>query len=97
MLLQPITPYNVYPIDKMIFRLPEEYGYPAVSNLDKCVMSGKVNINIPRTNCKLDRVDGATYVTLDLTGLNYDHTIKIVSIIDSAYSFTAPELPGTHY
>ncbi len=34
MLLQPKTPFNIYPINKMVFRLPEEYGYPAVSNLN---------------------------------------------------------------
>jgi len=42
MLLEPSTLKSDYPIDRLQFRLPEEYLFPPIKNMDNCVLIGKV-------------------------------------------------------
>ena len=42
MLLKPKTSPLDYIIDKLIFRLPEEFLYPSLLDIDNCNMVGKV-------------------------------------------------------
>jgi hypothetical protein len=76
MLLEPSTLLADYPIDRLQFRLPEEYQFPAIKTMDNCVLIGKVKLNIQ--SCSLSRVNGSTYV--DMIPSNYDHVVKIVRI-----------------
>jgi len=98
MLLKPKTLPSDYQIDRLIFRLPEEFDYPALSTLNNCRMIGKRSDTIP--NCKLNRIDRRTYVTATPEPGTYDdHAIKIIriSMNDVPDLFTAPMLPGDHY
>jgi len=91
MLLRPKTLPSDYVIDKMVFRLPEEFDYPAILNLDNCKMIGKVTSDIPSTDCTLNRIDRNSYVTM-IPKLYSDHAVKIIrlSFTDEANLFTAP-------
>lgn len=75
----------------MVYRLPEEFAYPAILNLDNCKMIGKVKSDIPSTDCTLNRQDRNSYVTLiprDYT----DHAVKIIRLSFTVEDnlFTAP-------
>lgn len=98
MILKPKTLPASYKIDKLVFRLPEEFGYPDLSDIDQCEMIGKDQT--PISDCKLNRVDRRTLVNFVPKAGDYDdHAVKIVriSFTNSANLFKAPQLPGDHY
>ncbi len=70
----------------MIFRIPDEFSYPAIQYLDNCWMLGRSIEYISSTDCKLDRIDGHTYVTI-ITSAYYSHEIKIIRIGHTNYSY----------
>ncbi|KRX03573.1 hypothetical protein PPERSA_04125 [Pseudocohnilembus persalinus] len=93
-------------IDKMIFTLPTEFGYPAVKDLNGCDRYGVINYDSPVFDCNLARPYRDRYVTFYpdeiSTGNNdafYDHAINIITLgnTDQDYLFKAPKYPGTHY
>ncbi|KAL4456555.1 hypothetical protein ABPG74_000662 [Tetrahymena malaccensis] len=96
MLLQPMTPILSNRIDKMVFRIPNEFNYPAIKSLDQCTMIGKVST--PVSQCSLQRSYGYTYVTV-IPDNTYDNSVKIISLTDSniAQLFQTPLLPGNQY
>lgn len=53
-LLQPRIDLSLYRIDKIIFRIPNEFNYGKVKTLDSCSMIGKVTTAV--TLCALTRV-----------------------------------------
>ena len=55
MLLQPIQSPTVKKINSLIFRIPDEFSYPSIQNLDDCQIIGNINTDVKQ--CKLDRVD----------------------------------------
>lgn len=96
MLIQPQTALSLHKIDKMVFRIPNEFGYPSIKSLDNCSMKGKVVT--PVTSCELQRTYGYTYVSL-IPDTTYDNTVKIVRLSDNSNAnlFTTPSLPGNFY
>ncbi|KAL4505422.1 hypothetical protein ABPG72_002484 [Tetrahymena utriculariae] len=96
MLLQPMTPLSQNRIDTMIFRIPNEFNYPAIKSLDQCTIVGKVST--PVSQCNLQRSYGYTYVTV-IPDVTYDNSVKIISLTDSniAQLFQTPSLPGNQY
>lgn len=78
----------------MVFRIPDQFKYPAISLLDKCTMVGDVTtiVNL----CTLARIDGHTYITLYPDAF-YDNTPKVVKLYDTTNAFTVPEWPGGFY
>ncbi|KRW99610.1 hypothetical protein PPERSA_03411 [Pseudocohnilembus persalinus] len=98
MLLEPKTDPSDYIIDKLVFRLPEEYDYPALATIDNCKMIGKTSVDV--TDCSLDRIDGQTFATMVPPASSWDdHAVKIIRITfqQQADLFTAPSLPGDFY
>lgn len=51
MLLEPKTALSLNRIDKMVFRIPNEFDYAPIKSLDSCSMKGK--IQTPITTCDL--------------------------------------------
>lgn len=95
-LLQPRADISLFRIDRIIFRIPNEFNYGTVKTLDSCTMIGKVATTV--SLCALTRVQGYTYVTFTVAA-TYDNTPKMVTIADStaANLFITPALPGDHY
>ncbi|EAR88802.2 hypothetical protein TTHERM_00262980 (macronuclear) [Tetrahymena thermophila SB210] len=96
MLLQPMTPLSQNRIDTMVFRIPNEFNYPAIKSLDQCTIIGKTST--PVSQCNLQRSYGYTYVTV-IPDVTYDNSVKIISLSDSniAQLFQTPSLPGNQY
>ncbi|EAR88763.2 hypothetical protein TTHERM_00259620 (macronuclear) [Tetrahymena thermophila SB210] len=95
MILFPNTQINNYKIDQMVFRLPNEFGYPAVKGFDNCSIKGKFNDNV--LQCILQRKFAQTKVFM-LPDSTYNQDPKIIEINDSQGNlFTAPCIPGAQY
>ncbi|KAL4456526.1 hypothetical protein ABPG74_000633 [Tetrahymena malaccensis] len=95
MILFPNTSIQNYKIDQLVFRLPNEFGYPAVKGFDNCSIKGKFNDNV--LQCILQRKFAQTkvYMQPDIT---YNQDPKIIEINDSQGNlFTAPCIPGAQY
>ena len=92
LLFKPLANVN---IGKIVFTIPTEFNYPGVFEFDNCLMIGRTQT--PQTNCKQDRVNSETLVTIVPTG--WDDKVKILQIgtVDDTNWFTAPSLPGDFY
>lgn len=77
-------------IDKMIFTLPTEFGYPAVKDLNGCDRYGVINYDSPVFDCYLARPYRDRYVTFypdEISTGNsdafYEHAINIITLGNS--------------
>ncbi|KAL4505390.1 hypothetical protein ABPG72_002452, partial [Tetrahymena utriculariae] len=95
MILFPNTSIKNYQVDQLVFRLPNEFGYPPVKGFDNCSIKGKFNDNV--LQCILQRKFAQTKVYM-LPDTTYNQDPKIIEINDSQGNlFTAPCIPGAQY
>lgn len=97
MLVQPQTKLSLHRIDKMIFRIPNEFEYSPIKYLDACTMVGKAKT--PIESCELQRNYAETFVTLKPKANTYDNSVKIIRLSDTQNKnlFGTPRLPGDFY
>jgi hypothetical protein len=84
--------------NRLVFTLPEQFGYPPVSSLDSCAIES--NTKLSGVACYLLRVDNDKYVTfypyiIDPT--QYRHQIAMITLANGGEGFSAPAYPGTQY
>lgn len=101
MLLKPKTPVDTGKdpdqfVNRMVFRVPEEFSYPAIKAFDSCQLIGSISDRADE--CALNRVNRQTYVSV-VPPSTYRNEIKIIRLADSdpTQVFRAPMLPGGHY
>jgi hypothetical protein len=49
MLLEATTLFSAHPVNRLQFRLADEYSFPSIKTLDGCEMIGAKSIKVP--NC----------------------------------------------
>lgn len=93
--LLPSTLYSEYVIRKMVFTLPPEFKYAAITSMSACLMKGYSNV--PITSCLIDRTNSTLSITY--VPSSYDHNYKLITLNTASVSqlFTSPAYPGTHY
>ena len=95
MLLRPSTSPSDYLVNKLVYTIPNDFGYPAIPYLD-CEMKGATKY--PVTSCQLQRIGGRTLVTL--VPSSYSNEVKIVRLTYNAGNtglFTVPIIGGNNY
>lgn len=95
MIFEPNTLYVDYPITRLKWTLPKQFGIPEVRELGECSIQLK---NIP--DCQLYRnitrfIEMNPYV--NNAGYEYKHAISIVELGDQDTPFRAPLYPGDFY
>ena len=93
--MRPSTSSSVYSVNKLVYTIPNDFGYPAVPYLD-CEMKGATNP--PVSSCLLQRIGGRTLVTL--VPSSYSNEVKIVRLTYNAGNtglFTVPIIGGNNY
>ena len=93
--LLPSTLSSEYVIRKMVFTLPPEFKYAAITSMDSCLMKGYSDV--PITSCLIDRTNST--LTITYVPSSYDHNYKLITLNTAATNklFTSPAYPGTHY
>ncbi|EGR31412.1 hypothetical protein IMG5_110280 [Ichthyophthirius multifiliis] len=100
MLLQPKTSVNQFKVDRILFRIPEEFNYPPVQYFNDCRIIGKTDEKAQL--CMLERKFARTYITV-IPNNDYDHSVKIIKIQDNAdikltkVFLKSPLMPGNKY
>ena len=82
LLVEPRTLLSSYQVTKLIFRIPDQFTYPAVKSLDSCTMIGKSTTVV--NECSLQRDHGHTYVTV-VPDVAYNNKVTIITLTDSVY------------
>ena len=95
MLLRPSTAATDYVINKLVYTIPNDFGYSAVPSID-CEMKGA--LFAVASSCVLQRIGGRTLVTLIPSV--YNNEVKIVRLTYYAGNsglFTVPLIGGNNY
>jgi len=95
MLLRPSTSATNYVINKLVYTIPNDFGYPAVATID-CIMEGATTYAV--SSCVLQRIGGRTLVTLIPSV--YNNEVKIVRLTYNAGNvglYTVPLIGGNNY
>lgn len=82
-------------INKIVFEVPDEFGFPPVLYWNNCSMLGKYNDEL--SYCRIDRIKRQTFITISI--LNSDDRVKIIRLTDTSIEnlFSSPTIPGNFY